>query len=288
MWSTGTATVVNVLVAYPLIFGIGLLPELGIAGVAWGLVAGRLVSCGLSLGALARRRTGPLAGTLGGVALWRPDVPAMRRMLAVGGPAALEAGSVQVGFLIFSLMVIHLGTAAYAAQQVVFSIGSVSMLPGFAFSVASTTLVGQRSGAGDFAGAAQMGWRCTRIATTWSLPATGALLLLAEPILRFYTSDPEVVAAGLPGLRVIALGQPLQATAFVMAGALRGAGDTRTTMIVGSIAMWGLRLTLAYALAILAGWGVLGVWIGWLGDWTTRGLAYLYAFHRGRWKRVRF
>jgi Na+-driven multidrug efflux pump len=73
-----------------------------------------------------------------------------------------------------------------------------------------------------------------------------------------------------------------------MAGALRGAGDTRTTMIVGSIAMWGLRLTLAYALAILAGWGVLGVWIGWLGDWTTRGLAYLYAFHRGRWKRVRF
>jgi putative MATE family efflux protein len=287
MWVTGAANVANVVVAYPLIFGLGPVPGLGLAGAAWGLVAGRALSSLLSLYVLTRGRQGALAGTFHGADGWRPDAAVLRRLLAIGGPAAGENGSVQVGMMLFSIMVIHLGTAAFAAQQVVFNAASLSMLPGLAFSVAATTLVGQRLGAGDPAGAARSGWRATWAAMAWMSLAGAAFILAPEPFLRLYTGDPAVIAAGTSGVRVVGLGQPLQAAGFVLAGALRGAGDTRTTLLVGALSMWGVRLTLAYTFGILLGWGVTGIWIGWCSDWCTRGLAFLWAFRRGRWQRLR-
>lgn len=286
MWASGAANLANIAVAYPLIFGLGPLPELGLGGAAVGLVAGRTLACIFSLYALAARRRGPLAGTLGRLADWRPDLPVLRRLVGIGGPAAAESGSIQLGMLLFSAMVIQLGTAAFAAQQVVFNAASLSMMPGLAFSVAATTLVGQHLGAGDPRGAARSGWHSTAAAAGWMSLAGLWFVLFPAPILRLYTADPEVIAAGVAGIRVVGFGQPLQAAAFVLGGALRGAGDTRTTLLVGGVSMWGVRLTLAYIFGLLLGWGVAGIWIGWCGDWCVRGVAFLWAFHRGRWQRV--
>lgn len=284
MWVTGAENVINVAVAYPLIFGLGPLPSIGLAGAASGLVAGRTLACVLSLAALRQRQGSPLAGTLSFSAGWRPDPLLLRRLVEVGGPAAGENASIQIGMMCFSLMVIHLGTAAFAAQQVVFNAASLSMLPGLAFSVAATTLVGQHLGAGDPEAARRSGWQSTAAAAGWMSLAGLGFLLFPEPVIRLYTSDPEVIAAGVAGMRVVGLGQPLQAAAFVLAGALRGAGDTRTTLTVGAASMWGVRLTLAYLFGIALGWGIPGIWIGWCGDWSVRGLAFLWIFRRGRWQ----
>jgi len=287
MWATGAGNLAHVAVAYPLVFGIGPVPETGMAGLGVGLVAGRLVACVLTFMALARRRRGPLAGTFGPVGEWRPDKSILRRLMAVGGPSAVESGSVQIGMIFFSLMVLHLGTEAFAAQQVVFNAASLSMMPGLAFSVAATTLVGQRIGAGDVAGARRNGWRCTALAAGWMSAAGVLFFLFPEPIIRLYTDDAVVIASADWGIRIVGLGQPLQAAAFVLGGALRGAGDTRTTMVVGAASMWGVRLLFAYVFGILLNWQVPGIWIGWIGDWSTRGLAFIWAFHRGEWARVR-
>jgi len=287
MWATGAGNLAHVAVAYPLVFGIGPVPETGMAGLGVGLVAGRLVACVLSFMALARRRRGPLAGTFGPASEWRPDSTVLRRLLAVGGPSAVESGSVQIGMIFFSLMVLHLGTEAFAAQQVVFNAASLSMMPGLAFSVAATTLVGQRIGAGDVAGARRNGWRCTTLAAGWMSAAGVLFFLFPEPIVRLYTDDAAVVASADWGIRIVGLGQPLQAAAFVLGGALRGAGDTRTTMVVGAASMWGVRLLFAYVFGIVLNWQVPGIWIGWIGDWSTRGLAFIWAFHRGGWAKVR-
>ena len=67
----------------------------------------------------------------------------------------------------------------------------------------------------------------------------GALILIfAEPIMRLFTRDEAVIAAGTNGLRVVALSQPFWAIQLVLSGALRGTGDTRFPLVVGSIGMW--------------------------------------------------
>ena len=287
MWATGAGNVANIVVSYPLVFGLGPLLALGLTGLGIGLVAGRAVACALAFSALARRRTGPLAGSFGPLPVWAPDRSVLRRLFAVGGPAAAESGSVQLGMILFSLMVLHLGTAEFAAQQVVFNAASLSMMPGLAFSVAATTLVGQHIGAGDEAAARRSGWRSTGMAAAWMSLAGLFFILFPAPIVRLYTNDAAVVAAAEWGIRIVGLGQPLQAAGFVLAGALRGAGDTKTTLYVGAASMWGIRLTLAYTFGILLGWGISGIWIGWVSDWSTRGLAFMWAFWRGNWSKVR-
>jgi putative MATE family efflux protein len=287
MWATGAANVAHVAVAYPLIFGAGPIPALGLAGLGVGLVAGRTVACVLSLIVLGMRKRGPLAGTLAGTAAWKPDPGMIRRVLAVGGPAAAESGSVQAGMILFSLMTLAMGTEAFAAQQVVFNAASLSMMPGLAFSVAATTLVGQRIGAGDIPGAKRNGWRCTGMAAIYMSVAGLLFFLFPEPVVQLYTTDPAVIAAADWGIRIVGLGQPLQAAAFVLGGALRGAGDTRTTMLVGGASMWGVRLLVAYIFGIFLGWGVPGIWIGWCADWYARGLAFICAFWKGHWARLR-
>ena len=287
MWATGAGNVANIVVSYPLVFGLGPAPALGLTGLGIGLVAGRAVACALAFSALARRRTGPLAGSLGPAAEWAPDRSILGRLFAVSGPAAAESGSVQLGMILFSLMVLHLGTAEFAAQQVVFNAASLSMMPGLAFSVAATTLVGQHIGAGDVAAARRAGWRSTALAAAWMSAAGLFFILFPAPVVRLYTDDVAVVNAAEWGIRIVGLGQPLQAAGFVLAGALRGAGDTRTTLYVGAASMWGVRLTLAYGLGVVGGLGVPGIWIGWVSDWSTRGLAFMWAFWRGRWARVK-
>jgi Na+-driven multidrug efflux pump len=114
----------------------------------------------------------------------------------------------------------------------------------------------------------------------------GAVFLaFPEFFIRLYTSDPEVVRLGAVGMRVVGLGQPFQAAAFVLGGALRGAGATRSTFIVGTLGVWLARVPCAYALGHLAGWGVGGVWAGWAADWLLRGSVLLHIFWRGSWQK---
>jgi MATE family multidrug resistance protein len=290
MWNSAIANVANLVVAFVAIYGIGPFDGIGVDGVAAGWVAGQGMTGILGLRALARQRHGPLAGGLDPLRRlngWLIDLPVLRRIAAVGGPAAGEYASIQVGMVFFSMMVVRMGTAAFASQQAIFTAANISMLPGLAFSVAATTLVGQHLGADDPAAARAAGWRSTAAAVAWMSVAGLGFVTFPATFLGVFTTDPEVIAAGATGIRMVGFGQPLQAAAFVLSGALRGAGDTRTTLVVGSLSMWIVRLGLAWTCGLGLGWGVAGIWLGWCADWCVRGASYIYAFHRGAWQKVR-
>lgn len=287
---------VNIVVAWALIFGAFGLPRLGITGAAWGIVAARLAGAVMVLYLLfhgetplsERQRASPRSLWSFWSFLWpyvSLDRAIVRRLLSIGGPAAAESTSVQVGLMAFNVIVLRMGTAAYAAQQLVFNVASLSMMPGQAFSVAATTLVGQALGARDLARARAAGWMAVRSASLWMALMGAVFLAFPEFFIRLYTSDPEVVRLGAVGMRVVGLGQPFQAAAFVLGGALRGAGATRSTFTVGTLGVWLVRVPCAYALGHLAGWSVGGVWAGWAADWLLRGSVLLHIFWRGSWQK---
>ena len=103
-----------------------------------------------------------------------------------------------------------------------------------------------------------------------------------------YSSDPAVQGLGEMCLVFIALAQPLQAIAVVMASALRGAGDTRATLVITSVCVWVVRVALAYLLGIVFGLGLFGVWLGWFADFIIRATLIFLRFQDGRWKMLRF
>lgn len=283
MTATLAMNAVNAVLAFVLIFGHFGLPALGVVGAAWAAVAARLVGSALILYRLVH---GGRAPALGWSRAWRPDLGVARRIAHIGGPAALEAVLVNVGFFSFSLIAVHVGTVAFATQQIVFNAAQVSQLPGMAFSVAATTLVGQNLGAGNPRRAAMAGWLAVYSALAWMSALGLGYALFAGPILRLYTSEPEILATGRQVMWILAVGQPIQSFPYVLAGALRGAGDTRATMWGGIVGMWVFRIPPAWLCGVTLGLGLPGVWVGWLLDWILRGVVYTARFKSGRWQRA--
>ena len=254
------ANVVNVLVSLGLIFGHVGLPELGVAGSAWGAAVGRGIGAGILLVLLARgRRSVSIRGRTG----WRPELETGRGLLRLGLPSAVEQMLMSGGFMTMVAVVALLGTAPLAAQQIGFTALSIAFMPGFGFALAATALVGQSIGAGrpDQARAA------ARIAMRWSvgwMAVGGALyFVFARQVMGLFTDDAAVIAAGVDALRALSVGLPFWAVWAVNGGALRGSGDTRTPLLASTVSVWA-AVGLAFGWVEWFGGGLGAVWLTFL------------------------
>lgn len=276
--------VINAGLAYGLIYGQFGLPRLGAVGSAWAAATGRIVGAAILLLVLVRGRGGL---SLRGRYDWRPRFAAVRRVLALGVPAALEQMLISSAFTALTIIVASLGTQQLATQRITFNALSVSFLPGFGFAIAASTLVGQSLGARKPAEAAA----AARAAAGWAVLWMGAMgllyFLLAEPILRLFTDDRAVIELGGRSLRALALSQPFWGLLFVWSGALRGAGNTRFPLVVNSLSIWavvvvsfvavrGFNADLPTLWAFFVPSGAINALADWLrfrrGDWANRQL----------------
>ncbi len=216
---------------------------------------------------------------------YRPRWNVVKSMLRIGMPSAAERICVNAGHIVFQTMVAGLGTAALAAHHLATTAESISYMPAYGFSVSATTLVGQAVGAGDIKSARRYG-SLTVLIGFIGMTCTGLILLLfPEFLMSIFTGAQDVIALGAPALRVEALAQPFFSLSIVASGALSGAGDTRTPMIIGLACMWGVRLSVAALCVYVFGLGLTGAWIGMATDLTVRGLLMFARFRSPKWEK---
>ena len=217
---------------------------------------------------------------------YRPQWRVVKEMLRIGLPSATERICVNIGQIVFQTMVAGLGTASLAAHHLSVTAESLAYMPAYGFSAAATTLVGQSVGAGDIPGARRLG--SLAILTGTLIMSAMAIILLVWPdrLLSLFTAVDEVIAIGVPALRIEALAEPLFGISIVCGGALSGAGDTRTPMIIGLSTMWGLRITVAAFCLYALNMGLAGAWIGMAVDLSVRGILLLIRFRSDKWEKI--
>ncbi|MDD2955906.1 MAG: MATE family efflux transporter [Oscillospiraceae bacterium] len=254
---------------------------LGVAGAAWGTVLAVMFSS-LALGfSLVRgKRSARLCLPRG----FRPDRRILINMLRLGIPTAMEEFITTSGQVAATRIVSTLGTVAVAANHLAVSAESLSYMPAYGVSVATTTLVSQSIGAEDRDGAMNFGRIANRIGFCAMIFVGVLLFLFAEPLIRLFTHDETVVMLAAAMLRIVAIAQPLTTSYSILSGALRGAGDARGPFIIGACCMWGLRLTLSCLFVFVFHWGLYGIWIAMIIDNMTRGIWIITRWNRGRWK----
>ena len=259
---------------------------LGVLGIAWGTAGGTALGAVVILGVLLRpgllqlkpRRLRP-----------RPDL--LRRIVRIAIPGVGEGLGHWLGNFAIIVLVgwiaVDLGETAFQGAHIVaIRIEALSFLPAMALGAAASTLTGQYLGAGDRAGAKRAAVAC------W-LGGAGAMTLLglcfvAVPgvFVRLVTDQPELLELSPELVRTCGWVQFGFGSSIILGAAMRGAGDTRTPMLLTNALTWGVRLPACWFFGMWMGWGLVGVWYGLCGELAVRGVVFIASFFRGRWERV--
>jgi len=280
LWIGALSNVVSVFFTYSLVHGTFGLPALGVAGAAIGNGTG-FVTGALLLTALWR--SGRLVMGTRGARAFRWEL--IQRLVRIGYPAAFEQVAWQGGFVAFLWVIALYGTAPYAAYGIGVNLLSFSFVVGFGFSVAASTVVGQRLGARDPEGATRGGWRAMRLAIGVMLVFGACITAAARPLATFLIDDREVVRLTVAFIYVLGSVQALMAIEFSLAGALRGAGDTRFPFVTVLVGLFGVRFTLA-ALFAWRGLRVEWVFAALIADYLVKATMFTLRFRSRRWVSV--
>lgn len=273
---------------FVLIYGYLGFPELGVRGAAISTALSEAIY-GTSVVVFLFSKRSPI-----GLAL--SDLAAVTReristLLRVTLPAALEPLILQTGFLLYIRTIAGLGYLSMTTHRTAISLESLTFMPGNAIAIACSALVGQALGAKKPEEAVQSFHESSRLAL-YLMAAVGlTYLLFGGPIMEIFVprqnrDDEVIIAMGATCLAIVAFSEPFFSQALVLGGALRGAGDTKTPVLVAAIGVWGVRVPGAYLLAVGAGLGLYGAWITMVLDWLVRMIVLLYFFKRGKWKEI--
>lgn len=288
MYILAGVNVLNVAISASLVFGWGPIPSIGVDGIVTGTVTARWIGGLLMLVVLAAGRSGLRlrAGLL------RARLTRFRRILRIGLPAAADGAIMWTGHFIFLILIASLATGEqamifYAAHIVVIRLEALTYLPASAWAAASATMIGQALGAGKVHRARRVGHEGALQCGSLSLAIGVVFFLGAVPICELINTDPRVVAASVPILKMAAVFQVFLAASIVYIGSLRGAGDTRYPLLFTTLTLLLVRLPLGYLLGIHLGYGLIGAWAAVCADMVARAVLPGARYFRGKWVTTR-
>ncbi|MFM1565691.1 MAG: MATE family efflux transporter [SAR86 cluster bacterium] len=256
------------------------MPKLGILGAALAMGISFTIGAAIQLYLwLANKLVVPL-GKAGAFTKER-----LRQLITISYPAGIESFVFQFGMLSFFWIVAMYGTEEVAAYNIGVNILMLSFILGNGFSVAAATLSGQFLGASDPVAAYKSGYQAAGM-TMLAMSLSGLLLaFFAEPIAWFFIQDEEVVKFAVIFVWIFAMAQPFMALEFSLGSTLRGAGDTRSPLVITIIGLLVIRVPIAFLLYYLE-MPVQWIFATLIIDYFVKGILLITRYRSKRWMKV--
>lgn len=293
--ATASVAVANAVLNQIFVFGCGL----GVAGSAWATDAAQLLGLVVALAAFLGRMNRIAFRTH---LTYRLRIRPLMGQLKLGFPMGVLYAADIMGFALFQLMQVRLGTVDGASSQIVMMLTSFCYMPAVGIAMAGTTLVGQAIGAKTVEWAAKVGDGIIVIAVSY-MGLSGLIIAAAGPwILPLFTnrSDPQSAAVALRGCRLLWIAAGYQLFDGLNLGGsacLRGAGDVRIPSIMVLALSFGFFVPLAHILSFKQregwvdwlpqfGYGAVGGWFAALTYICCLGAMLYWRWRSGAWRRM--
>jgi multidrug resistance protein, MATE family len=171
------------------------------------------------------------------------------RILNLSWPVVIDKGSLAFAYVWLAKMTATMGEGAIASMDVVKNLERFAMLPAIALAQIIILLVSNRLGAKDEDGARA---NIKKVMILASIMVSLALVVLCIKS-RYFVGlfDPnnvftDMVVTGLPFISILVVFDFVQ---LILAGALRGAGDVRTVMMIRFLSCFGFLIPVSYLFA---------------------------------------
>lgn len=269
--------IVNITLDYALIFGNLGLPELGVRGAAIATTIAQFLGFLFILNYVIHKSPiKPRIKYVKKIKLYN-----FRDLLRLSIPSSMQEAAFTTSRIISNLMVISMGTVAFAANQITTTIESISFMPGWGFAVAATTLVGHKVGEGNLEKAEKYARLSMILGTSFMIMSSLLFLIVPNGLIKLFISPNEVdvINLGTLCLMIAAIEQPFMAISMIVGGAFKGLGNTKTPFKVSIISSWIIRLPLMYIVIYKLHLNVAWVWVVTSVQWIFDG-SIIYYFYK--------
>ncbi|MDD5942991.1 MATE family efflux transporter [Fibrobacter sp.] len=284
---------VNVACNFVLIYGMGPVPALGVAGAAYGTLIGNLVSTAILFAKFFGKSCHRRFRTRYAFAFsW----PLTQELLKKGIPSGVEMFLNMSAFQLLILMFHALGPESATASSVMFNWDMVAYVPLMGLEVASTSLVGRYVGAKDGAAASRSTYSGLKLG--WGYSLLMGIFFIFLPGILTDIFKPDMAEASAEAIAIFESARPMSifmlriATLYIFvevllviyAGALRGAGDTLWVMFACAIMNWCVAGSL-YLVAYVFGLPAHLAWIAVVAVYSTAPVLFWLRWKNGKWRR---
>ena len=293
MYATLTGNLVNVILNYLLIFGIGFFPEMGVEGAAIGTIVSRLTMVVFIL--VYMYKDSRFQHFITSLSIKRYEGEYLKKITKLGFPSALQM-FFEVGFFTAAIWMSGLlGKNPQAANQIALNLSSMTYMVAMGLGVAAMIRVGNQLGRNNFV-------ELRRIAISIFLLIFLLDLLFCIGFLMFNNWLPyiyldtgniadlknsiEVIGLASSLLLISAFFQISDGLQAVVLGALRGLQDVNIPAGIVFFAYIIFGLPLSISLGFIIDWGVVGIWIGLLSGLTASAILLLWRFQYLTKKRI--
>jgi len=244
----------NIVLDPLLIFGLGPIPGMGVAGAAVATVTAQFI---VSLVLVISMRKEPVLAAQ--MRIWIPTpLSNIKTMVRIGFPAAIQSMLYCGISMVLTRFVTAWGDTAVAVQRVGGQIESISWMTADGFGTAINAFVGQNYGAGNLKRVKKGYMTASVIMFIWGIFTTCLLIFGAAPIFSLFIHEPEVIPAGADYLRIIGFSEMFMCVELMTVGALSGMGKTMEASVI-TIILTAARIPLAVILGGTA-LGLNGIW----------------------------
>ena len=257
--------------------------HMGVAGVAYATILSQGISALLVLVVLLRSDNWCRVSVRKLKLHW--DV--LKKIIRVGIPAAIQMAITAFSNVFVQSYINFFGADCMGGWTAYTKIDAFLFLPMQSVAMGATTFVGQNLGVNDVQRARQG----VKAALSISMLITVGLMLpviaFAPYLVRFFNDTPQVIRYGTLFLRMITPFYVLSCVNQILAGSLRGAGDSRTPMIImlGSFVVF--RQIYLYCITRFVSNTIVPVALGYPAGWLVCStITYLY-FRFAHWEKYR-
>jgi MATE family, multidrug efflux pump len=255
-----SANIINAFFNWVLIYGKLGAPAMGVVGSGWSTALSRVYLAVVLVTYLLwydrRHRTELLKTPI------NIDYLRIRRLIALGLPAAMQMTLEISVFALATALIGRLGALALATHQIALNTVALTYMVPLGISSAAAVRVGHAIGRGKPIAAGNAGDAAIFLGASFMTLAGICLLVFPRWIARMYTPDESVIRSTSLLLVAGAAFQLFDGIQTVATGALRGAGDTRTPMLCHFTAYWVIGMPLGAWLCFRRNWGAFGIWSG--------------------------
>lgn len=213
--------------------------NLGVAGVAWATVIANAFSA-LILFRVLLKSEGIIHLDLHAMKI---DKTCLKEIVRIGLPAGIQGMVFSLSNILIQSAINALGADAMAASAAAFTIEINVFCLTNGFGQAATTFVSQNYGAGNLARCKQVTKVSLQINILFMFILSAAILYFAEPLIKFFNEDPEVIRLGITRLYFIIAPEIISVIMEIISGSMRGYGISLAPAIITLIFVCGIRIT---------------------------------------------